>query len=107
MDDMYEVQKLKRQVASLKTLVQSMERVNSKLYGDVERLKGFEATVESERQANAALTEELDKANALVEDLRTRYITLQAEIGRLIPPVDGERANDSIIDRVRRYVERR
>ena len=95
---MTENETLRRQVAALKLLVGSMEKSNSVLYKKVEELIVFKATIESEREANRLLTEEL-------ENLRAQFLNLVVEIGELIPPVDGERANDPIINRVRRLVK--
>lgn len=37
-----------------------------------------------------------------IESLRQQYLKLQCDIAALIPPIDGERANDPIIGRVER-----
>ena len=95
---MTENETLRRQVAALKLLVDSMEKSNSVLRKTVEELVVFKATIESEREANRLLTEEL-------ENLRAQFLNLVVEIGELIPAVDGERANDPIINRVRRLVK--
>lgn len=95
---MTENEMLRRQTAALKLLVGSMEKSNSILRKTVEELAVFKATIESEREANRLLTEEL-------ENLRAQFLNLVVEIGELIPPVDGERANDPIINRVRRLVK--
>ena len=95
---MTENEMLRRQTAALKLLVGSMEKSNSVLRKTVEELAVFKATIESEREANRLLTEEL-------ENLRAQFLNLVVEIGELIPAVDGERANDPIINRVRRLVK--
>ena len=95
---MTENEMLRRQTAALKLLVGSMEKSNSVLRKTVEELVVFKATIESEREANRLLTEEL-------ENLRAQFLNLVVEIGELIPAVDGERANDPIINRVRRLVK--
>ena len=95
---MTENEMLRRQTAALKLLVGSMEKSNSVLRKTVEELAVFKATIESEREANRLLTEEL-------ENLRAQFLNLVVEIGELIPPVDGERANDPIINRVRRLAK--
>ena len=95
---MTENEMLRRQTAALKLLVGSMEKSNSILRKTVEELVVFKATIESEREANRLLTEEL-------ENLRAQFLNLVVEIGDLIPAVDGERANDPIINRVRRLVK--
>lgn len=95
---MTENEMLRRQVAALKLLVDSMEKSNSVLRKTVEELVVFKATIESEREANCLLTEEL-------ENLRAQFLNLVVEIGELIPAVDGERANDPIINRVRRLAK--
>ena len=95
---MTENEMLRRQTAALKLLVGSMEKSNSILRKTVEELAVFKATIESEREANRLLTEEL-------ENLRAQFLNLVVEIGELIPAVDGERANDPIINRVRRLVK--
>ena len=95
---MTENEMLRRQAAALKLLVGSMEKSNSFLRKTVEELAVFKATIESEREANRLLTEEL-------ENLRAQFLNLVVEIGELIPAVDGERANDPIINRVRRLVK--
>jgi len=48
--------------------------------------------------------EEALRLRAEVQHLRTGWITLQIDIGDLIPAIDGERANDPMINRVKRVV---
>ncbi len=48
--------------------------------------------------------DENERLRAEVQHLRTGWITLQIDIGDLIPAIDGERANDPMINRVKRVV---
>ena len=48
--------------------------------------------------------DEIERLRAEVQHLRTGWITLQIDIGDLIPAIDGERANDPMINRVKRVV---
>lgn len=66
-----------------------------------ERLTGQYPLRLGDRQYAAA---EIARLRAEVQHLRTGWITLQIDIGDLIPAIDGERANDPMINRVKRVV---
>lgn len=50
----------------------------------------------------ATTADDISTVKAQREDLRRKFIDLQVQIGDLIPPIEGERANDPMIRRVER-----